>query len=197
LCFRREERSRPRIPSESAEDRHRSRPLASRLCPYSVGPWKARRPLIASGRPTNRPELGNLNQRFHPTFARPRAQACTVALARMFNWDTTMMQILSVLHAPYISAMVRRVVIPITDSRQSPVYVESICKYLIGSNYAKEFAYRLVAQPLAEKEEKKGKRGAETGSKQQSHLDGHARVPLLGVLATSGMPSLLLGRKTT
>jgi hypothetical protein len=79
----------------------------------------------------------------------------------MLNWDTTMMQILSVLHAPYISAMVRQVVIPITDSRQSPVYVEPVCKYLIGSNYAKEFAYRLVAQPLAEKEEKKGKRGAE------------------------------------
>ena len=29
--------------------------------------------------------------------------------------------------------MVRQVVIPITDSRQSPVYVESVCKYLIGS----------------------------------------------------------------
>jgi hypothetical protein len=50
--------------------------------------------------------------------------------------------------------MVRPVVIPITDSRQSPVYVERVCKYLIGSNYAKEFAYRLVAQPLAEKDEK-------------------------------------------
>jgi len=30
-------RSRPRIPSESAEDRHRSRPLASRLCPLQRG----------------------------------------------------------------------------------------------------------------------------------------------------------------
>jgi hypothetical protein len=102
-----------------------------------------------------------------------------------------MMQILSVLHAPYISARVRRVVIPITDSRQSPVYVESVCNYLSGSNDAKEFAYRLVAQPLAERDEQEnGKLGAD--------LDRSNRgVPLLGVLATRGMPSLLFGRKTT
>jgi hypothetical protein len=120
----------------------------------------------------------------------------TVALARTLNWDTTMMQILSVLHAPYISARVRRVVILITDSRQSPVYVESVCKYLSGSNYAKEFAYRLVAQPLAERDEQETENAVPTWI-EATVRDDHAGVPLLGVLATRGMPSLLFGRKTT